>query len=401
MASEIKMPQFGLTMTEGTVAQWLKREGDSVAVGDPLFVVETDKLTNEVISEVAGVLLKIVQPEGAEVPVQGLIAVVGAAGEAVDMVGAPAPSVSVTPVAASTSPASTSTPPIPGGSRLKASPLAKKIAAEKGIDLTAVAGTGPGGRIVQRDVVAAGTSSQPTAATPAPVRPAETGQPSRRQRLSAMRRAIAKNMGASWNTAPMVTFNHTADVTALGQLKDKLSGDGRKISYTDILCKLVASILFEFPYVNSSLDGDDVVFHDYVNMGVAVALDDGLVVPVVRDVQSKGIGAISAEIKDKASRARAGELQPDELSDGTFTITNLGMFGMESFSPIVNQPESSILGVNAIVKTAVEREDGSIAMCPKIGLSLTADHRTVDGAVAAKFLQKVCTIIENPLQMLL
>ncbi len=234
-------------------------------------------------------------------------------------------------------------------------------------------------------------------AAPLPV----TGQPIRRQRLSAMRRAIAKNMSLSWTTAPTVTFNRSADVGALASLKDELSRDGQKISYTDILCKLVTVALQAFPYVNSSIDGNDVIFHDYVNMGVAVALDDGLVVPVIRDTQVKGIAAISKEVKDLAARARSGELNPDELTGGTFTITNLGMFGMESFSPIINQPESAILGVNAITKVPVQKEDGSIAMQSRIGLSLTADHRTVDGAVAAQFLQKVCKMIENPWQMLM
>ncbi|MCC8166469.1 MAG: 2-oxo acid dehydrogenase subunit E2 [Planctomycetes bacterium] len=421
MASEIKMPQFGLTMTEGVIAQWLKKEGDPVKPGDPLYVVETDKLTNEVEAEVEGVLLKIVQPEGAEVPVQGVIAIVGAAGETVESApaAAAASTVPAAPVAdtaptagedmSKAGPGSTASP---AGGRIKASPLAKKIAAREGVDLTAVTGTGPGGRIVEKDVRVAASGqtggvprqarSAPEAA-PAPKADAVvvTGQPVRRQRLSAMRRAIARNMTASWTTAPVVGYNRSVDVTALGELKKTLSTDGRKISYTDILCKLVTNVLQDFPYVNSSLDGDDVIFHDYVNLGVAVALDDGLVVPVIRDAQSKGIGAISDAVRDMAKRARSGELTPDELSGGTFTITNLGMFGMESFSPIINQPESAILGVNTIVKQPVEMPDGSIVMRPKMNLSLTADHRTVDGAVAAQFLARVATLIENPWQMLL
>ena len=336
MASEIKMPQLGLTMTEGVVAQWLKKEGDAVKAGDPLFIVETDKLSNEVTSETDGVLLKIVQPEGAEVAVQGVIAIIGAPGEKVDIAPSPAPSTpDAAPAAAAPTAAAASTPAPASGDRIKASPLAKKIAAEKGINLASVAGTGPGGRIVQKDVLASGpAAAAPAAGAAMPAPLAQTGQPVRRQRLSAMRRAIARNMAASWSASPMVTYTRSADVSALGKLKNTLSGDNRKISYTDILCKLVTNVLMDYPYMNSSIDGDDVVFHDYVNMGVAVALEDGLVVPVIRDAQAKGIAAISAEVKDKAARARTGELTPDELSGGTFTITNLGMFGIEQFDAL-------------------------------------------------------------------
>ena len=217
----------------------------------------------------------------------------------------------------------------------------------------------------------------------------------RRERMSPMRRVIAKRMTQSWQTAPMVHFDRSVEVAAISKLKDALSDGGTKISYTDILVKLAAQALLEYPYVNSRVDGDEIIFHDYVNVGVAVALEDGLVVPVIKNAHLKGIKEISEELKTLAVKARERRISMDEVSGGTFTITNLGMFGIESFSPIINQPESAILGVNAIVKTPVE-SDGVIVMRPKITLSLGADHRVVDGAVAAAFLQRLCSLIEDP-----
>ena len=217
----------------------------------------------------------------------------------------------------------------------------------------------------------------------------------RRERMTSMRRVISKRMSQSWSTAPMVTFNRRADVGALAELKDALSKDGNKISYTDLLVKLAAVALTSYPSVNSSVDGDDIIYHDYANIGVAVALENGLIVPVVKNAGEKSVAEISSDIKSLAEKARAGKLSLDEMSGGTFTITNLGMFGIESFSPIINQPENAILGVNAIMKTAVEI-DGEIVMRPLMMLSLTADHRVVDGAVAAAFLQRLCELIESP-----
>jgi len=202
-------------------------------------------------------------------------------------------------------------------------------------------------------------------------------------------------MTQSWQTAPMVQFDRSVEVAAIAALKDELSDGDVKISYTDILVKLAAHALMEYPYVNSRIDGEEIVFHDYVNIGVAVALEDGLVVPVIKNAHLKSIPEISAELKTLAGKARDRRISMDEISGGTFTITNLGMFGIESFSPIINQPESAILGVNAIVKTPVEH-DGTIEMRSKITLSLVADHRAIDGAVAAAFLQRLCGLIEDP-----
>lgn len=403
--TEIKMPQLGLTMTEGIVTRWHKAEGDSVRKGEPLFDVETDKLTNTIESEADGILRKIYVTEGSEVPVQTVLCVIGDLSEAI---AAPAPAPLSAPSPEAAAPEQTSVKPDAaeqtGEKRIRVSPLAKRIARERGIDLSAVKGTGPGGRILSRDLPESQSLQAPAApdvpATPAATEQTETQDGVRRVPMSAMRKAIAKNMLHSWVTAPVVHYTRSADATALAELKALLARDGRKISYTDILIKLVAGTLMEFPLLNASIDGTTILFHDYVHMGIAVALDDGLVVPVIRNAHEKGIAAISAEVRALAERARAGALSAAEMRGGTFTITNLGMFGIEHFTPIINQPESAILGVGAI-RDVAERDNGEIVMKPKMPLSLTADHRIIDGAVAARFLQDVCDRIENPWRMLL
>lgn len=425
------MPQLGLTMTEGVITKWLKAEGEPVQKGEPLYEVETDKLTNVVESEDDGVLLQIVAAEGEEVPVQGLLAYIGEPGEAVLMQKAEAElendlgqaealkaeaakEAEALQLAAATIGAAQGT-----DGRIKASPLAKKIAAAEGVELALLAGSGPNGRIVADDVVRAAAQGvkvaaakveaqaeaaaevQKAAAQPAAAKTAGQDAPgTRRERMSAMRRAIAKNMKLSVDTSPVVHYNVSADVTELAALKAKFAENGTKVSYTDILVKLVAIALTEYPYLNCSVDGDDVIYHDYVNMGVAVGLEDGLVVPVLHDAERKGITKISAEVRDLAKRAKEGGLTPDEMHGSTFTITNLGMFGMESFTPIINQPEVAILGVNSIVKTPCV-VDGEVVVRPKMTLSLTADHRVVDGTLAAKFLQRICQMIEQPWKALL
>mgnify|MGYP000469472029 CR=1 FL=1 len=259
---------------------------------------------------------------------------------------------------------------------------AAKAAAELGMDLKDV--PHKGGRILAADILAA-------VSAPA----AEEGPREEVKRMNGMRKAIARNMQNSHMTSPTVTFNLGCDVTELAKLRARLKADDIKVSYTDILVKLVAVALREFPLLNCSVDGDNIIYKNYVNMGVAVALDNGLVVPNVRDADKKGLREISAEVKELANLARTGGLPMDRLSGGTFTITNLGMYGIESFSPIINQPEVAILGVNTIVEKPVVI-DGEICVRPILNLSLTADHRVVDGSVAAQFLQRVKKLIECP-----
>lgn len=428
MATAVLMPKLGLTMDEGTIVKWNFASGETVKKGDVLYALETDKMTNEVVADADGVL-HILHPEGAVVPVTETVGVIAGAGEDVSSyVGGPPSAPATQPeraAQAASGAAKAGTGPEGGRDRVWASPKAKAVAAEKGIELADVKGTGPQGLVTVRDlpVRPAAPKVSPMATKVAAEKgiplesirkdgrimkqdvldrlpPAAGSGNVRRLRMSGMRKAIAKNMTASWTTVPAVTYDMQVDVAELTALKKMLEKSGQKISYTDILAKMTASALMAFPLVNSRIEGDEIVLHDYVNLGIAVALEDGLVVPVIAGADRKGIGEISAEIKRLSAKAREGRITLDETSGGTFTITNLGMFGMRSFSPIINVPESAILGVNAIAETPVAVE-GEVVVRPLMNLSLTADHRTVDGAVAAGFMRRLCELIENPWQLLL
>lgn len=433
MAFEIIMPQFGLTMEEGTVTRWAVNEGDSVKKGDVLLEVTTDKLTNEVLSEYEGTVLKIVASEGEDYPVKAVLAYIGEKGEAVataDESGA------ATGQKAAEAVKNTPVPVATAGTRVKSSPLARRTAKELGLDYTKIAGTGPNGRIVQRDVIA--YSKQPESesvslkASPLARKIAEDiglelskvdasgrvlasdilsylektreAQPCNVQReeikpMDGMRRAIAKNMLSSHMTSPTVSFNLSVDMSAMKQYRKQLKNNDIKVSYTDLLVKFVAKALTEFPLLNCSVDGNNIIYKNYVNMGVAVALENGLVVPNVTDADKKSLSQISAEVKELAELARSGKLPAEKMKGGTFTITNLGMFGIESFTPIINQPEVAILGVTTMEDRVVVR-DGEMVIRPMMTLSLTADHRVVDGSVAAQFMQRIKTLLENPALML-
>ena len=441
MAKVIVMPKLGLTMTEGTVSRWLKAEGDAVKEGEPLFEVETDKLTNTIEASASGTLLKIAVAEGGEAKCMEPVAVIGEPGEdfAALLGGAPAGDALPPPPAPDKAPP----PPAPArapGERVLASPAAKKLAKDLGIDLALVPGTGPKGRVTEEDVrnfkaappppppapAEPGVKASPLAAkvaadigldlrdvpahgrvmaadilaavqkgaAPEPPKPREETVP-----MNGMRKAIARNMQNSHMTSPTVTFNLGIDMTELKRMREQLKSADIKVSYTDILVKVVAKALTEFPVLNCSVEDNKIIYKHYVNMGVAVALDNGLVVPNVRDADKKSLTEISAEVKELAKKAREGGLPMDALTGGTFTITNLGMFGIESFSPIINQPEVAILGVNTMQDKVVVI-DGEICVRPIMNLSLTADHRVIDGSVAAQFLQRVKALMENPALLL-
>ena len=274
-------------------------------------------------------------------------------------------------------------PPPPAEPGPKASPLAAKAAAELGLELKDV--PHKGGRILAADILAAASRGAAPEA-----QPREETKP-----MTGMRRAIARNMHNSHMTSPTVSFNLGCDVSELAKFRQRLKAEDIKVSYTDILVKLTALALREFPLLNCSVDGDNIIYKNYVNIGVAVALDNGLVVPNVPDADMKSLREISAEVKELANLARTGGLPMDRLKGGTFTITNLGMYGIESFTPIINQPEVAILGVNTIEDKVVV-VDGEICVRPILNLSLTADHRVVDGSVAAQFLQRLKKLIECP-----
>jgi pyruvate dehydrogenase E2 component (dihydrolipoamide acetyltransferase) len=434
MAKKIVMPKLGLTMKEGKLAKWYKAEGDPIKSGDKLFSIETDKITNDAEATENGVLRKILVKEGQTVPIMEAVGIMGAADEDISALLADIPgddgskSEEKAPVEEK---ASEVEKKVPRTGKVKISPVARKLAEEEGLDYEAIEGTGPGGRIVLEDVKNAienkgkikvspaaeklakekgidvsGISSEKRVMKDDVIRAGREAQydsmaqpEDRRVPLTTMRKIIGERMSESAQTAPTVNFTISVDMTNLKALREELKSE-RSITYTDLIVKVTSLLLLEHPYLNSSLDGEEIIFRNYVNMGVAVALEDGLLVPVVKNAHMKKLGVISDEIKDLSYRAKTNQLLTDEIEGGTFTITNIGMFGIESFTPIINQPESAILGVNAIIDTPVVI-GGCVCTKPIMKLSLTADHRTVDGAVAAMFLARLKEMLEHPLKILL
>lgn len=429
MASPVTMPKLGLTMNTGVVSQWRKKEGETVGKGEILMVVATDKLTFDVEAPSEGILLKVLVPEGKDVPVGEVLAYIGVSGETVagsvrEAPPAEAAETKISPVTAVVEKASVGA--------VRATPLARKTAREAGIDLALVAGSGPSGRIVRKDVdaaAAAGTFSvkaSPVAAKMAAelgvdmasvrkdgrvmkedVLRAAVAAPEAedvRVPLTPMRKVIAERMSLSNATVPSVTFTVEADFSALvafrNKVKDEASRKGVKISYNHILMKICAAALKEMPLANASFDGDAIVMHGNANIGLAVSIQGGLLVPNVKAAQSKSLMRIAEETDLLVEQARSGSLALDSMQGGTFTITNLGMFGMQSFTPIVNPPEACILGVNAIVEKPVV-VDGEIVVRPMSALCLVADHRILDGAEAARFLARIKEFVENPWLLLL
>ena len=415
MATEIKMPQLGLTMEEGTVERWLKAEGDAVKAGEPLLEITTDKLTNEVEAEADGILLKIVAPEGTDVPVQGLLGYIGQPGE---QVGKTAPAAlaetSAAPTAAPAAPAETAAPAV-RGKKIRISPLARKIARQMGVDTAAVTGTGPNGRIIKRDILAAAESASKTApavqksvapaaassGTAFPVKNLELMEGDTVEKLTGMRKVVAQRMYASAVEIPTVTQTVKVDVTALLAFRKELKEAGHSFSVNDFVLKAVAKALRKHPEILVSLDGEQIIRRAHVNLGMAVALDAGLIVPVIRDADLLSLEALSAKARDLAERARSNQLGADEYKGSTFTVSNLGMFGVESFTPIINQPDAAILGVNCTEDELVMEDDGTIAKHQVLRISLTFDHRLLDGAVAAKFEMTVRDLLEHPMDILL
>ncbi len=427
MATNFTMPQLGLTMTEGTVGKWFKQVGEKVTAGEILAEISTDKITNQIEAPADGVLLAVLVPEGGVAPVKAVLAVIGAPGEKIDAavaeVAAAAPAADAqAPSAPSAAPAAA---PAAGDSRVIASPLAKKLAKEHGVDLALVTGTGPGGRVVEKDILdyaarqAAAPKASPLAAKlaaehgvslaaiatdsrimAADVRAALPAQATAAAMpLTGMRKIIAERMSLSWQTAPHVNLTVEVDMTAAGRLKDTLAAAGAKASFTEIIIKCAAKALGEFPMVNASLVNGAIVQHDSVNIGVAVALENGLIVPVVKNAAAKTVGQIREDIASLSAKAREGRLGPDDYTGGTFTVTNLGMFGTDHFTPIINPPESAILGVCRVVKRPVVIGD-DIVIRPMANLCLSFDHRLVDGALAAKFMARVRSLLEEPLLLL-
>ena len=410
MAFEILMPQLGLTMEEGTVTQWLKQEGDPVKAGEAVLEITTDKLTNEVTSEHDGVLLKIVAQEGEDIPVKGLLGYIGQAGEQVDDTAAPAPAAA--PAQASAAPATPAAAPAaaPSGVRIRISPYARKLAAGMGVDYSHLTGSGPSGRIVAKDILAAAEAQKAAPAAPAaaPAAPApkkgglELMDGDTVVKLSGMRKVVAERMLQSHTEIPPVTQNTKVDVTALMQFRKSLAETaGKKFSVNDLILKATAKVLRQHPEILVSCDNGQIIQRAHVNLGMAVALDAGLIVPVIRDADKMGLEELAAKAKDLATRAKGNQLTTDEYKGSTFSVSNLGMFGIETFTPIVNQPDAGILGVCAIQDELVMDDEGSISKHQIMRLSFTFDHRLIDGAVAAKFIMDLRDLLQSPMNILL
>ena len=413
MAYEILMPQLGLTMEEGTVSQWIKHEGDAVKAGDVVAEITTDKLTHELQSEHDGVLLKIVAQEGEDVPVKGVLAYIGEAGESITAAPAAAPAAAES-VPAAASPAAAA--PTADGRRIRISPLARKTAAKLGVtDFAAIVGSGTSGRIPQKDILAAAEAMK-TAPAPAPlsVAAASASEPAAPKaglelmegdtvvKLSGMRKVVAERMLHSHTEIPPVTQNTKVDVTELMKFRKLLLAEtGRKYSVNDLILKATAKMLRQHPEILVSYDNGQMIQRAHVNIGMAVALEAGLIVPVIRDADRLGLDALADSAKDLASRAKGNKLLPDEYKGSTFSVSNLGMFGIETFTPIVNQPDAAILGVCAVQDELTLAEDGSVSKRQVMRLSFTYDHRLIDGATAAKFVMDLRDLLQSPMCIVL
>jgi len=425
MSTNVTMPSMGFDMTEGKVARWLKNIGDTVTRGETIGEIETEKATVDLAAPVDGVFAQILVEPGVTVPVNTPIAIVTAAGETLS---APAPAA---PASAPTAPAQTApqvaaplaaAAPTSGG-RLKVSPLARNLAKANAIDLATLQGTGPGGRIIERDVqkaIEAKTTTAPTApvapiapppapaAAPAPklapvaapTAPLQRGE----QALSKMRQTIARRLQESKASIPhyYLTMEIVMDeaLKLRAQLNALAEGDAEKLSVNDLIVAAAARTLQKFPDVNAYFQGDRIAYNDKISVGVAVSVADGLLTPVLPNADQKTLKQIAVETKELAARARNNKMKPEDLGPGTFTISNLGMFGIDEFSAIINPPESCILAVGAVKKIPVVVND-SIQVAQVMKVTLSADHRIVDGALGAQFLQALKKLLENPMNLML
>lgn len=443
MAKEIFMPKLSSTMQVGTMLQWFKEEGDPVEVGDPLFEIMTDKINIEVEAYEEGTLLKKYFEEDDEIPVNHVVGYIGDPGESVpdNPPGESGTSETEQPASASepepaqTAPEEQEAATPSAGEKLRATPAARRVAKEQDVSLAEVNGTGPNGRIQQADVSAAvsaapsatplarkvaaaervdlqtvtGTGSngkiyradverkeQPVAETVAPV--------GKRVKMQGIRKAVADRMHHSKTTAPHVTLVSEIDMTEAIAMRKQLLGvieqqTGYRLSYTEIIVKAAAHMLKRHPNINVSLEGDEIVYHEKTNIGIAVAIDNGLLVPVVENADQKGLAALTADSKELGKAARANKLKPNQMRGGTFTISNLGMYAIDAFTPVINPPESAILGVGRIHEKPVGL-NGEIVLRPMMSVSLSFDHRVIDGAPAAAFLTDLKSVLEQPFELL-
>ena len=405
MAAEVVMPKFGLTMVEGTIQRWFKNEGDAISEGEALFEVETEKVLYEVESTANGTVAKLLYGLEAVVPVGLPVAVIAEAGEDVAEVaarysdGAPAPQTATSPAGSPTpgagSAAAAPAAAAPDGKRAPVTPAARKLAAEHNIDTASLTGTGPGGRITREDVqqaIDAAAQAPTEVSSPAQEQAQEQAQ-DQSVPLRGMRKVIAERMHKSLTDTAQLTITTEVDVTQLIERREEVRREFNT-TYNDFIIQACAHALLQHPRMNASLEGDAIQLHGAVHVGFAVALDEGLIVPVVHDADKKPLKTIAQEARALAEKARAGRLKLEEVSGGTFTVSNLGMAGVDAFTPILNSPQTGILGVGRIVDKPVVYQ-GEIARRSMLVLSLTFDHRVIDGAPAGAFLGSVADLLSH------
>ena len=394
MSTNVIMPALGFDMTEGLLVRWLKNEGDPVEKDQAIAEIETEKATVEIEAAASGILARIIVQAGETVPIGAVIGVIAGAGEEVAAVPPPSP------------PEPPLTPPVPRSgegappseARVKASPVARKMAEEAGLDLSRVKGTGPGGRVVERDVqaaIATGSAPAPPCVPAGPV-------PGAAVPLNRMRKTIARRMTESKATAPH--FYVTAEINMDDAMKmreqlNSLAPEAERISVNDLIVAAAARTLARFPALNASYREDNLEMHSQVNIGIAVALEDGLIPPVLRDADKKTLKRIAAESRALTERARANKLRSDDLGGGTFTVSNLGMFDVDDFIAIINPPEAAILAVGAVIRRPVAAA-GEVRIASLMKTTLSVDHRVADGAQAGRFLQEFKKLLENPVTLL-
>ncbi len=410
MATKVHMEALSPTMEEGRLVKWNKHEGDPVKSGDTLAEVETDKAVMELVARADGQLLKVMVPEGTTVPVGNVVAWIGKPGEKVDGDGAAAPA---KPAPAAAAPAAKPTaapappPPAPAAApdatRVKASPLARRIAKDAGVDLKLVQGSGPGGRVIKRDVE--GAPATPAAPTAPPTYHApRTGVPYEDVPLTQIRKTIAKRLAASIGPIPHFFLTTEVDMERAAEAREALNKQlgeaGGKISFNDIVIKAVALALVQHRACNAWFQEDHIRYWNEVHIGMAVAIEDGLITPVIRNADMKSLREIGAESRELAGRARNRRLKPEEYTGATFSVSNLGMFDIDQFTAVINPPESGIVAIGSIVAKAVPDGD-RVVVRRRLRLTMSCDHRVIDGATGAVFLKTLKQMLENPLAMLL
>ncbi len=413
MATTVTMPKMGFDMVEGKLLRWLKKVGDPVKAGEPLAEIETEKVNIEFEAPASGVLKAVLIAEGTTVPVGTPIAIIGAPEEPVEIPGAapaaaPAAPPSPTPAPAATAPApppSAAPSPAPGG-RVKASPLARRLAREAGIDLREIQGTGPGGRVVKRDIDRYLQARIPTpspAAAPAPAPAPVAAPPPAAIPVSPLRQAIARRMTASKQMAPHFYVTVEVDMDEAMAWRARINealGERGKISVNDLVVKAAALALREFPALRSSYQEGGIVRHEAIHIGIAVALEEGLITVVLRDADKKPLAQIARESKELVERARSGKVRPEDIEGSVFTVSNLGMYEVEHFIAIINPPEAAIMAVGSVRQVPVVK-NGQLTVGQRMKVTVSADHRVTDGAEVARFLQTFRRYLENPLLLLI